>query len=560
MLHEIAVKDFALVDDLKVEFGVGLNVLTGETGAGKSILVDAIALAVGERASSDSVRTGSQKAVIEAIFDVQDLEGISSLLGEMGLEEGDGVVVRREIALSGPNRCLLNGANGTLSMLKRLGDRFVDIHGQHEHQLLLHPERHVDFLDAYLNLLGQRSVYREAFLSWRQRVDELHRMRENLASAEERADYLRFACQELDRAELEPGEEEKLEAERRILANTEKLALAAGSALEALSEGEPSALDLLASARRSLEESGSVDPEMGELADGLGRALPEVEDVARSVRAYADRIEHRPERLEEINDRLSLLERLKRRHRASLEEIILRHAEMKSELSGLENSESTLGDLEKRVADARGEVLKLGRDLLKKRSGGSSRLGEEVASVLAELEMKKARFQVDIDAVDSDEDEDAIARAEETGLERIEFLISPNVGEPPKPLVRIASGGEMSRIMLALKSALVDVDPVGTLVFDEIDIGIGGQAARTLAQKLKDLSRARQVLCVTHLPQIAGVADRHYAVKKVTEGGRTRTEVRLLEGEERVKEIARMIAGKRPTATAIEHARELIGA
>ncbi|MCK4547105.1 MAG: DNA repair protein RecN [Candidatus Eisenbacteria sp.] len=558
MLREIAVRDFALVDDLRLALGAGLNVLTGETGAGKSILVDAIALAVGERASSDSVRTGRERTVVEAVFDVGSLVGVDALLAEMGVEGTGELVVRREIARTGPNRCFMNGTASTLAMLKRAGDRIVDIHGQHEHQLLLHPERHVDFLDSYLGLLGKRDAYRDALREWRQRREELARMRAGLASSEERIDYLRYACQELDRAGLTPGEDENLEAERRVLANSEKLVLAASGAAEALSEGDTTALDLLSRARRSLEEAGRVDPQLRVLAEELDTAIAHAEDVARSLGTYGDGIEHGPERLEEINNRLSLLERLKRRYRTTLDEVISRHGEMKAELGSLENSESTLGDLEEKLRSAQSQVVKRGRDLMGRRQRGTSRLSTEVVAVLKELEMQDARFEVRMDVGESDREEDLMARADENGLERIEFLISSNVGEPPKPLARIASGGEMSRIMLALKTALVESDPVGTLIFDEIDIGIGGQAARTLGEKLKELGRARQVLCVTHLPQIAGMADRHYVAEKRNRLGRTWTEVRLLEDEERVEEVARMIAGKRPTPTAIEHARELI--
>lgn len=558
MLRELAVKDFALVDDLRIHFGPGLNVLTGETGAGKSILVDAIALGVGERATSESVRTGAGSAVIEAVFEIGPYGGVRSVAEGMGLEASSALVVRREIARSGPNRCYLNGVSGTLAMLKQLGDRLLDIHGQHEHQSLVHPECHVDFLDGYLGLRDLREAYAQAFREWRRAEARLRQTREALSASEEKADYLRFACEELDRARLSPKEDESLEAARRILANAENLSVGLGTSYELLYEGEGSALDVAGRARKALEGAGRLDPALGSLVGALERGIAELEEVARSVGAYRDRIEYNPDRLEEINARLALLDGLKRRYRTSLGEIMARHREMREELEALEDSENTLEELAGGVAASRARVLEIGRRLLTARSKGASRLGREIASVLGELEMKNARFEVHSDAEASAADEDLLARAEEEGLERVEFLISPNVGEPPKSLARIASGGEISRIMLALKSILVEADEVGTLVFDEIDIGIGGEAARTLAAKLKDLSRARQVLCVTHLPQIASLADRHYAVRKSARGRRTSTEVERLEGQDRLREVARMLAGARPTAAALEHARELM--
>ncbi len=558
MLRDLAVKDFALVDDLRVAFGPGLNVLTGETGAGKSILVDAIALAVGERASSESVRSGCDRAVVEAVFEVKPGGSIQGILERMGLEPAEEFVVRREITVGGRNRCYLNGAAGNLGMLKTLGDQLVDIHGQHEHQSLLHPERHVFFLDAFLGLTDARAVYRRAFREWRGAEEALDRLRESLKTAGERADYLRFACAEIERAQLSAGEDEALEAERRILANAEKLVLSVDAANSVLFEAESSALDGLGRARRSLEDVGRYDPEMIPLVESLERAIAEVQDVGRSLRAYRERVEDRPERLEEIHDRLALLDRLKRRHRASVEEILTRHRELASELAALDDSESSLGDMEDRLARARKAVLRTGRDLLRSRAAGASRLGAAVAVVLDHLEMKGARFGIAFEGEAGDSDDDLLGAADPDGLGRLEFLMSANPGEPLKPLARIASGGEISRIMLALKSVLVDGDQVGTLVFDEIDIGIGGEAAKTLGVKLKELSRVRQVFCVTHLSQIAGLANRHYAVEKATRGGRTSTRVRLLKDEERVGEVARMIAGTRPSETAREHARELI--
>jgi len=558
MLRELAVKDFALVDDLRIEFGPGLNVLTGETGAGKSILVDAIALAVGERASAESVRTGREKAVVEAVFEVESSGAVRRVAGEMGVDPADGLVIRREIARAGPNRCYLNGTSGTVAMLKRLGDLLVDIHGQHEHQSLLHRERHVDFLDGYLGLGDLRSAYAGAFRTWRAALASLERTRAALDELRERVDYLRFAHQEIERANLRPDEEEALEKERRVLAHSENLACEMARTLEALYESDGSALDLLGSARRSLHEASQFDPDLADLVQALERAIAEIGEVARSAQAYGESVEHRPERLEEINQRLALIERFKRRYRGSVRDILARDLEMAQELHTLDNAGTTLDDLEGQTAQARSRVLELGRELMARRRAGAPNLGAEAASVLADLEMKKARFVVASAAAADGDDGALLADAQEDGLERVEFLISPNVGEPPKPLAKIASGGEISRIMLALKTVLVRGDEIGTLVFDEIDIGIGGQAARTLAAKLSGLGRVRQVLCVTHLPQIAGLADAHYAVGKNIRSGRTRTEVRRLEGDARVLEIARMIAGARPTETAVEHARELM--
>jgi DNA repair protein RecN (Recombination protein N) len=581
MLTTLRISGFAIVDAIEVRFGPGLNVLTGETGAGKSILVNALHLVLGGRMTGDVLRDGAEEAVVEALFELPVDHRVLARLEAAGLPPSAGgggegsaeLLVRRVAARGGRGRAFVNGALCTVSMLEEALRGLVDVSGQHEHVSLLDPSTHTEILDAFAGLLRQPSDARVAggagssLLRYRAAhaaLAALVRERESLAADEgeraRRADYLAFQLRELDAADPRAGELEALEGERRVLASAEKLRDAARAA-EALAYGEEgSASERVAQAARALAEAGLLDRRLEGPLALLRSAAVELEEAGRELGRYADAVGGDPERLVVVEDRLELLRALARKHGGSLDAAIARRATMREELARLSGGGERLRDLGPEIDARATAALAAAAELTKARAEAARAFADAVRAELQGLAMGRCRLEVAMLAPEAGVDVGG-KRLGPTGAERAELLLAPNPGEPLRPLARIASGGELSRVLLAVKRTLARNDPVATYVFDEVDAGIGGAVAEAMGRVLADVARGRQVICVTHLPQVAAFAERHHRVEKRVSAGRTATSVALLDGDDaRRREIARMIAGATVTDSAIEHAGALIAA
>jgi DNA repair protein RecN (Recombination protein N) len=550
MLHALHIENLAIIDRLEVAFEAGFNALTGETGAGKSILIDALNLALGERADISLIRAGAEKLRVNAVFEVPNDPELHALLGELGVEPEDGLLyLSREVHTSGRSMARINGQPVPVSALKALGERLIDMHGQHEHQSLLKPSSHLEFLDRWLGepALKLRQQVREAVSALRQTERELQEIVAREREREQMLDLYRFQVDEIRAANLQVGEDEQLETEARRLVNAEKLVALAGNAYDALM-GEHGAYDQAASASRNLTEIARIDPSVSPWGEMLESALVQLEEVAHNLRAYAESIEYDPARLEAVIERQELIKRLKRKYGDTIEAVLQYADEAAAKLHALETQTERRAELEAELARLQESAHALCEQLSALRRDGAQRFANAVQTVLRTLAMERAQFTVEVRPKPMDA----------TGADSVEFLFSANPGEPPRPLSKIASGGEMSRVMLALKTVLADAAPVPTLVFDEIDAGIGGRTAHAVGEQIAQLARHCQILCVTHLPQIACRANHHLLIEKHTDGAMTRVAVQPLTGEARVQEIARMLAGT-PTETALQHARELLG-
>ncbi|WP_264844734.1 DNA repair protein RecN [Caldinitratiruptor microaerophilus] len=576
---EIAIEQFALIDRVRLQFGPGLNVLTGETGAGKSIILDALAASLGGRTPADVVRAGEERAVIEAVLDLSGQPDRVRAALDLGIDiaEDGLLVIHREVARQGRGRILLNGRSVTGAMLRQVGEGAADLHGQHEHQSLLQPHRHLELLDQYGGMLLRSQGHAlevldryggDPLLALRERVAEVHARlqalraeRASLAGdARERArrlDLLHYQKEELDRARLRPGEEEEVEAELRVLAAAGRLRAAAEEAYALLYEGtrgQESAADLLGRVLGLVDEMARTDPAAGAARELLEAASVHVREASRFLADYRERVEDDPARQAALERRLEELAALRRKYGNTVEEMLRYREEVAAEIERLGAAEARAARLDQEIAALGREAEELASRLSEARREAAAALSAQVAREVADLGMPHARFEVAVEPPARRSWEEVGPR----GWDRVEFLFSPNPGEPLRPLAKIVSGGEMSRIMLALKVILARVDGVPTLVFDEVDTGLSGRTAQAVAEKLARIAQSRQVLCVTHLPQVAAMADVHFAIRKETDGDRTVTRVERLDEEGRVQEIARMIGGAEVTRLTLENARELI--
>lgn len=556
MLVEISIRNFALIDNARLGLSPGLNVLTGETGAGKSIIIDAVELALGGRASAEVIRTGADKAVVDVVFDIMDSPGVGRLVAEAGLGEASDpiLILSREVPSDGRASCRVNGRAVNVSALKDLTQHLIDIHGQHEHQSLLRPDRHVDLLDAFggEDAAGLRAETAAAYGAWQGTLEEIRSLAGDERDRVRRIDLLGFQAEEIERAKLREGEEEELSDERRLLGNAEKRHEAAARAYGCLysSESGPgSAHDQLGRAVSALEDIVAVDPAIAPALEAVRQAAVQVDEVSRDVRQYRDSVFFDPARLAEVESRLDLLTSLKRKYGATVAEVIAFGRQARAELERLANSAELLAGLEERAKNELAGLAAAAGSLSELRRSVAAKLELAIEQSLGDLGMKKTVFGVSLVPQDPPGPK---------GAERVEFLFSPNPGEPPKPLSRIASGGEMSRVMLALKAILAETDEIGTMIFDEIDTGVGGGAAQAVGEKLAAIALTRQVVCVTHLARIASLADAHHFIEKETSGGRTQTGVRTLGPEEKVGEVARMLAGHPPTPITLANAKEML--
>ena len=563
MLTELTIKNFAIIDHLQIEFGPGLNALTGETGAGKSILVDAIGLILGGKASVEMIRTGAEETSIEAFFDLSTGE-VAQILHRFDLEKNEGLVIRRLITRSGKSRAFLNGNAVTLGMLEEISGELVNIYGQHEHQHFLEPKRHIDILDGAGDLLSRRRSYEELYGQWRQAAGELEDWTRRQQQRRERMELLAFQSQEISRACLQeprPGEsneEETLTAERARLVHAEKLFEIAHQGFETLYGESGSVIERLKGTRQRLREGEKIDSSLSPFRQALETAVLQAEDAASSLRSYRDKIHFDPMRLEEIESRLDEIRKLKRKYGGSLEEVLAYKKKLDEERKSLETLEEKIAETQTRVDHFYRQALQSARELSQQRKKIARSLDAKVEAELADLGMGKARFQIRLEGESPHPEGPASPPLGETGLDRVEFFLSPNPGEDLKPLAKIASGGELSRIMLALKRIFTRDGGVRTMIFDEVDAGIGGAIAEVVGRKLKDIARRHQVFCITHLAQIASYADVHYKVAKMAQRERTVVEVERLKEEGRIKEIARMLGGVKITGKTLEHAGEML--
>ena len=563
MLANLRVTNYALLDEVDIEFTPGLNVLTGETGSGKSILIGALGLILGGRAASDTIRGGAKSAIVEGLFEGERDPQLRDLLSEIGVDpEEDTLIIRREVSRDGRNRCTINGSLVTVSVLRRLGVLLVDLHGQHDHQTLLNPRTHRDFLDGFEDVRTPKQRVAEAYRRFNERSVALRQLEEELAATREREELYRFQLDELEQADLSPGEDEELERERAVLEHAEQLIRVASEASDALSEGEGALVDGLVRVIRALEEAERIDPSLGEALESVRTARYQIDDSTDFLRRYRERVEYDPARLEEVLDRLDLIGRLKRKYGATLEEVAAHRVRIAGELERMDTADERRNRLSEEVEAARRDLAERAEALSDRRRQVARKLEGRVVEELAELGMGKTGFQVGIAWQESDDGPLRIDgrgfRVDAHGMDRIEFLISPNAGEDLKPLASIASGGEISRIMLALKVILAESDRMPTLIFDELDIGIGGRIAESVGHRLKLLSRDHQVLCITHLHQVACWGRTHFTVHKQSDRGRSVTLVDHLDEDGRVKEIARMLAGETVDTMALSHAREML--
>lgn len=549
MLTDLIIKNFAIIENLHVEFSAGFNVLTGETGAGKSIIIDAVNLLLGGRARGEIIRTGAEEASVEAIFDLSGEDSTRTRLHAEGLVDDDELLMRRTIARNGKNRIFINGSPVTLTQLRGLSSGLMNIYGQHEHQNLQQVSVHLQLLDHFGSLKSELQRYQDVFAGYQ----SIARRLENLDLAEkqqrQRVDMLSHQQRELEQAQLQIGEDENLARERSLLVHAEKLLNVSAGGYEALYAGQQAVCGAVAELAAQLEDLRSVDPVLAPLADGLRNHQYGLEDIASELRNYSEQLEFEPERRGQVEDRLALLAELKRKYAPTIAEVLQYLSTISQELEELSDSEGQRERLRQQLVLTQKQLSQAGQQLSEKRQQAALELKVRVEQELAQLAMPQARFAIRLQR---------LLQPEMNGMEKGEFFLTANPGEDEQPLVKIASGGELSRIMLALKRCVPEGDGVNTLIFDEVDAGIGGEAATAVGEKMRRLAQGRQVLCVTHLPQVAAFADQHYRVSKIVREGRTSTRLERLEPDARVTEVARMLGGAHAGQQALEHARELI--
>ncbi len=561
MLQEIRVEHYAVVEKLSIRFRPGLNLLTGETGSGKSIVVDALSLLLGARATVDVIRAGCKRARITGVFEVEETPELHRVLDSAGLElEERELVVERELLDSGKSRAYVNGRFVPLSLLRELAGGLADIHGQHEQQDLFHTRTQLGMLDVFGGHIDLVSRVAAAYRQWKDSTKRLDELRGDEKERLRLLDLYRFQHQEIEQAKLEPGEDDELQRQSRLLAHAEQIKEAAARGYDLLYESPVSAATQLQAAHRALEELARFDPELNPLSETLENARAQVEDAALELSRYQERLEFDPSRQAEVEERLAAIEKLKRKYGAGVDEVLAYGEDVGKRLEQIQSLETTIAEVEERQRDAAEQYTAEAQKLSAGRRESASRLETKVKGELASLAMEAAEFQVAFDEVKED-----TAGWSAAGSDRIRFLASANPGQPPRPIAQAASGGELSRIALALKTCLTSAPqdpaenaPPRTLVFDEIDSGVGGRVAEAVGRRLKQLAQRHQVLCVTHLPQIAGFADSHYFVDKQQQEGNTFASVVELSKKERAKELARMLSGTEVTTAALRHARQIL--
>lgn len=555
MLLELNIANIALIESLRIEFAQGFNVLTGETGSGKSIVVDCMNLVLGGRADRDFVRTGAEKGSVQALFDIAKNSAAKAILGEMDIDCEDGMVaVSREISRSGRNICRISGVIVPLNTLRRLTGTLLDIHGQHEHQSLLDPAKHIAFLDAYGDN-RHTELRAQAAKLHSERVKMESELKKNMLDAAERerlSDMLGFQIQEIASAKLKKGEEERLIARLRILENSEKIRTNVETAYEATYAGAgrtPSAQELLLRAANAMDKLSQIDERYAELGLRLREMVYSVQDIGYELRDILDHMESDPELIEKVSKRLETIDRLERKYGPNLDDVLNFYASAVERLESIQTGDAHIDALKAELAKKDAELDEVCTLLTASRRELAQHLAQAVMQQLRDLGMGRARLEIRIES---------LPRPTANGLDSVEFLISANPGEPLKPMASVASGGELSRIMLALKAISMEADGVDSMVFDEIDTGVSGRMAQTVGEKMCAIARDHQVLCVTHLPQIAALGDAHFVVEKHTDGTTTETVVRQLDSEGRIHELSRLVGGAEDSTSSLSHAKHML--
>ncbi|MGN0549666.1 MAG: DNA repair protein RecN [Acutalibacteraceae bacterium] len=547
MLTSLKIENVAIIESAAIEFGCGLNVLTGETGAGKSIVIDSINAILGERTSREIIRTGAQSAKVYAVFEDVN-EKVKAFLDENGIDCEDGVlIINRTLNRDGKNICRLNGAPVTVSMLRELGGELIDIHGQHDSQSLLSPEKHCGFVDGFAENAELISDYREKYRRLCEIRNSLKKLTTDESSKSQRIDFLTYQIDELEKSDITPGERDELKARKALINNSQKVMESLNTAYMAL-KADGAGIDMISNAESEISNASEYMESLGEASEKITDIRYELDDIAELVRDAMSEIEFDPSELDDIEERLDLLYRLSKKYGETEEEMLDYLAKAREELDSIAFSEEKVRELQKQEKTALAEAEAAADRLTKSRKTAGERLSKAICSELEFLDMPNVRFVAKIEDIG----------LTENGRDSVEFLISANVGEEPKPLAKIASGGELSRIMLAIKNVLAETDGVDTMIFDEIDTGVSGRAAQKIAMKLRSASKGRQVICVTHLAQIAAQGDVHLYISKSVSDGKTYTNIKSLIEEERVSEIARIMGGMEITQLQLESAREML--
>lgn len=547
MLTSLKIENVAIIESAAIEFGCGLNVLTGETGAGKSIVIDSINAILGERTSRDIIRTGAQSAKVYAVFEDVNAR-VREFLDENGIDCEDGVlIINRTLSREGKNICRLNGAPVTVSMLREIGGELIDIHGQHDNQSLLSPEKHCGFVDSFAGNADIIADYREKYGRLCEIRSKLKKLTTDESSKSQRIDFLTYQIDELEKAEITVGERDELKARKSLINNSQKVIESLNIAYEAL-KADGAGIDMITDAESEISDASAYMETLGEASEKITDIRYELEDVAETVRDAMSEVDFDPSELEDIDERLDLLYRLSKKYGNTEEEMLEYLEKAREELDNIAFSEEKVKELQKQEREALAEAESAAQRLTESRKTAGKKLSNAICSELEFLDMPNVRFVVKCDDVG----------LTENGKDELEFLISANVGEEPKPLAKIASGGELSRIMLAIKNVLAETDGVDTMIFDEIDTGVSGRAAQKIAMKLRSASKGRQVICVTHLAQIAAQGDVHLYISKSVSDGKTYTNIKSLIEEERVAEIARIMGGMEITKLQLESAREML--
>jgi DNA repair protein RecN (Recombination protein N) len=570
MLKTLYIKNYALIEELTVEFSNGLVIITGETGAGKSIIIDALGLILGERASTEIVRSGAEKAIVEGVFIVAGNKRVKQLVHDNDMDVADELILRREVSAKGQSRCFINDTPATASLLKQASELLVDLHGQHEHQSLLRVDTHIEMLDDFGGLEELVVEYQHAYKQFNGLTERLAELRHRELQLREKREFYAFQMQEIDAIAPQAGEEEQLETELKILENSEKLFAATGTLYEMLYGGENSIHDQLVKVRNQLQDLGGIDRQFDVAGNECQSAVAVVNEMAKFIQGYNARVEFNPERLEHLRERLGRISHLKRKYGGSVETIIVQREKIGQEVALAENFDAVIATLSGEVEGARSVCATAAQRISAKRQETARRIDRAIVRELANLGIQNGKFLSRIVQPELTEDSSNGTTAfimsakkkialNTRGCDDVEFFISTNLGEDVKPLARVASGGEISRIMLALKSVLAKSDRLPALIFDEIDVGVSGRVAQAVGLSLKDLSSFHQVIAITHLPQIAGLANSHYVVFKKEDGKRATTSIRKLTAEERVREVAKLMSGAQVTEAGLKGAKELMG-
>lgn len=563
MLKSFEVKDYALIEHISVEFGSGLNIITGETGAGKSILIDAMSLLLGERASTEVVRKGAQKSFVEGIFDVKKNRKVKQLLEENEVDFSDELIIRREISLKGSNRCFINDTPVNLNVVKDVGNLLVDLHGQHEHQSLLRTETHIDYLDEFGDYQQLFDQYKKAYSELLQNENNLKEFQKKESSINEKKDFYSFQIKEIDNISPQDDEEDKLIEELKILENSEKLAELTSEIYQLLYESDNAIQTSLARVNSLLQKLSEIDKSFSDSLNESGSALAQIQDLSNFVRGYNNKINLNQEEVEGKRERLASINLLKKKYGGSVKAILEYRKKIGDEFELAENFSDKIRELNKFINELRKNAGKLAKDLSKKREQAAKLVKKGIEETLKDLGIQFPQFKTEIINAPAENDSGVLIdgkyfKATSKGIDEVEFYISTNPGEDLKPLAKVASGGEVSRIMLALKSALAKNDKLPLLIFDEIDVGVSGRVAQKVGRALKNLSSFHQVISITHLPQIASLAEHHFSIEKVANNDRVISSIKKLPQSERITEIARLLSGEKITEASLKSARELI--